>query len=76
MKEEQVGSWIIVLFYLCILVSPAMGETSPSEISQSVVLHVNLDKVTFEDFLGANAVYHGFAWMPEIEARRFNEIDR
>lgn len=76
MKKNQVGSWIAVLFCLCILVSPATGETVQLDDLQSAVLHVNLDKVMFEDFLGVNAVYHGFAWMPEIEARGFDDMDR
>ena len=47
-----------------------------SDSGQNPVLHVNLDKVTFEDFVGVNAVYHGFAWMPEICAKGYGEIDR
>jgi hypothetical protein len=58
------------------LVSLAIGETSQLGGLQSAVLHVNLDKVTLEDFLGVNAVYHGFAWMPEINTRGFGYMDR
>jgi hypothetical protein len=76
MKEKRSFFWVIAIFCFCMLNSFAIGGTLPSEDTQPTVLHVNLDKVTFEDFMGVNAVYHGFGWMPTVKARGFNDIDR
>lgn len=38
-------------------------------------IHVNLDQVIQEDFLGVNATYHGFAYMPEQVAKGMDEQD-
>jgi len=47
----------------------------PAQAAGPVQLQVNLDTVSFEDFLGVNAVYQAFAWMPESKAKGFNEAD-
>jgi hypothetical protein len=39
-------------------------------------LKVHLDKVLQADYLGVNEVYHGFAFMPEGEARGMTDADR
>jgi hypothetical protein len=41
-----------------------------------VRLKVHLDRVVQPDYLGVNAVYHGFAFMPEEEARQMTDADR
>ena len=42
MKANQVGSWIIVLFCLCMLVSPAVSETSQLDGLYKVVSSLNV----------------------------------
>lgn len=37
---------------------------------------VDFDKVLCPDFLGLNAIYHGFAWMPESLMRGMTDADR
>lgn len=37
---------------------------------------VDFDKVLCPDFLGLNAIYHGFAWMPENLLRGMTDADR
>ena len=39
-------------------------------------LQVHLDRIIQRDYLGANAVYHGFAFMPEQELRGMDERAR
>ena len=39
-------------------------------------LKVHMDRVLQPDYLGVNEVYHGFAFMPENEARGMNDADR
>ena len=39
-------------------------------------LTVHLERVVEADYLGVNAVYHGFAFMPEQESRGMNDEDR
>ncbi len=41
-----------------------------------VILKADLDRVVQENFLGVNAVYHGFAWMPEQIGKGMNNADR
>lgn len=52
---------------------PARG--SASTLGRGV-LEVYGDCVIQPDYLGANAVYHGFAFMPEQESRGMNDQDR
>ena len=40
------------------------------------MLHVHLDDAVCPEFLGVNAVYHGFAYMPFQEERGMNDADR
>lgn len=60
----------------CTINSSYAQDKTFSVSGQKTVLQVNLDKVVMEDFLGVNGVYHGFAWMPEISARGYNDVDR
>lgn len=39
-------------------------------------VRVDFDQVLCDDFLGLNAVYHGFSWMPENLARGVSDADR
>ena len=39
-------------------------------------LEVHADRVLQADYLGVNQVYHGFAFMPENEARGMSDADR
>ena len=48
---------------------PQARAAEPTEVQ------VNLDKVHFEDFLGVNAVYQAFAWLPESKKKGFSEAD-
>jgi hypothetical protein len=41
-----------------------------------IQLKVHMDGVLQPDYLGVNQVYHGFAFMPEQEARGMNDADR
>jgi hypothetical protein len=59
--------WMVVL-----LVGASFAHAADS---QPVELMVDLDTVLFEDFLGVNAVYQAFAWMPETKAKGFDEAD-
>ena len=52
---------------------PASGAASPLGRG---VLKVHGDHVIQPEYLGANAVYHGFAFMPEQELRGMNDQDR
>ncbi|MCP4313384.1 MAG: hypothetical protein GY790_19170 [Bacteroidetes bacterium] len=65
-----------IILFSCLGNHVNAQESISAEGEGKSVLKVNLDKVSFEDFLGVNAVYHGFAWMPEIEASGYDESDR
>jgi len=46
------------------------------QLRAEIKLKVHLDRVLQRDYLGVNQVYHGFAFMPEGEARGMNDADR
>lgn len=50
----------------------AIGAAARAEVN----LKVHVDRVVQWDYLGVNAVYHGFAFMPEQESRGMNDADR
>lgn len=59
--------------------SESDGSNTPPETPSSenyVELKVSMDEVITEDFLGVNAVYHGFAYMPEQEKKGMDDEDR
>ncbi|MBW9155643.1 hypothetical protein [Clostridium tagluense] len=45
----------------------------PLQVQATSVISVNNNKVIQEKFLGVNAVYHGFAYMPEEESKGMND---
>ncbi|MDR3719524.1 MAG: hypothetical protein P4K98_12035, partial [Bryobacteraceae bacterium] len=55
------------LVLLALLALPALAAPK---------LKVHLDRVLQPDYLGVNEVYHGFAFMPESEARGMTDADR
>jgi hypothetical protein len=57
----------VSLILLALLAVPA--QAAPK-------LRIHLDRVLQPDYLGVNEVYHGFAFMPENEARGMNDADR
>ncbi len=56
---------------LLLLVLIALGAAHAEE-----KLRVHLDRVIQPEYLGVNAVYHAFAFMPEEEARGMDDADR
>lgn len=52
-----------------------MGSSAFAAETKPVELTVDMDRVLFKDFLGVNAVYQAFAWMPETKAKGFGEAD-
>lgn len=57
---------------LPLLLLALLAAQSRAEIK----LKVHIDQVLQPDYLGVNQVYHGFAFMPENEARGMNDADR
>ena len=47
-----------------------------AQLRAEIKLKVHLDRVLQSDYLGVNQVYHGFAFMPEAQARGMNDADR
>jgi hypothetical protein len=66
----------LTVLLTCMVNTNYAQDKTFSVSGQKTVLQVNLDKVIMKDFLGVNGVYHGFAWMPEISARGYNDVDR
>ena len=56
---------------LLLLALVALGAAHAEE-----KLRVHLDRVIQPEYLGVNAVYHAFAFMPEQEARGMDDADR
>ena len=57
----------ISFLLICLLAAQAQAELK---------LKVHTDHVLQSDYLGVNQVYHGFAFMPENEARGMTDADR
>lgn len=64
----------IVIVGLCVVVPTGAGADNSRGTRH--ILRVSMDTVIQHDFLGVNAVYHGFAFMPEQIAKGMNDLDR
>ncbi|MFC1671951.1 hypothetical protein ACFL01_02325, partial [Planctomycetota bacterium] len=61
---------------IALLIASAPIASAGEGNVQTEVLKVDTAKVIQPDFLGVNAVYHGFAFMPEQTAKGMNDVDR
>jgi hypothetical protein len=72
-------TWLRFIGRFCVLLTEivAGGLIAPlSAQGASASLTVNMNTVIQNDFLGVNAVYHGFAFMPEQIDKGMNDADR
>lgn len=72
-------SGLFIFFLLTLWIfgcSPARTVTRDQEKDASFQLKVYNDSVLMDNFLGVNAVYHGFAFMPDVIEKGMNDQDR
>jgi len=72
-KRVQIHSAVVLFVYSVAFSFVASALTARGD---NASLQVNLDMVIQADFLGVNAVYHGFAFMPEQLAKGMDDADR
>lgn len=63
------------VFVLCLFMT-VLTSMSYAQAKKAEQLYVDNTSVQIKDFLGVNAVYHGFAFMPEQVDRGMNDQDR
>lgn len=59
-----------------VLALSCWGHTQPRARAAEALLWVDMSKVIQDDFLGVNAIYHGFAFMPEQINKGMSDADR
>lgn len=72
----QVCVMVAEITGLAAWVGRATWAGATQDLGRRHILRVNMDAVIQRDFLGVNAVYHGFAFMPEQVGKGMNDVDR
>lgn len=67
---------IIFNLFACLGLADFCIAENPSAIAKPMELKIQTEEVIQDNFLGLNATYHGFAFMPEQAAKGMNDADR
>ena len=73
MKKIRIVSMVMILSFL---LSPILGSWPTQKVSAATTLNVDTSNVIQSNFLGVGAVYHGFSYMPESNAKGYNDALR